>query len=51
MDHWYRSMKDRASWRDYESQLKVVTAMKPSPTLRHSFDLVDPVDQLCDPPV
>ena len=21
MDHWYRSRKDRASWRDYETQL------------------------------
>ena len=30
------------------SRIKVVTAMKPSPTLRPSFDLVGIVDQLCD---
>ena len=24
MDHWYRSMKDRASWRDYETHHRCV---------------------------
>ena len=63
MDHWYRSMKDLASWRDYESRQvgsppaveiskkKLRKVTRPQLTSNNTlFDLVGPVDHIVEPP-